>query len=110
MTREVNATNIISYIIQGLNSKTKQRLLADDFIEKDALATLIQEIKIQGKGEKELNSSDEVKLTLYRSGNKDKSRKGVGILVRKDTIISFVPVFERICIAEIKLGLNNKLR
>ena len=94
---------IASLNIQGLNSETKQRLLADDFFEKKIDFMLLQETKIKGSEQLEITSSENKKLILYNSGSKNKSLKGVAVLVKEDTKINFEAISERICVAKIKL-------
>ena len=105
-----NTKGIMSCNIQGLNSEAKQRLLADDFVNKKLSVMLLQETKIQKNEQITIESSNNTKLTLYNSGHKNKSLKGVAVLVRENTKINFQAITERICIAEIKLDENkNKI-
>ena len=70
---------------------------------------MLQETKIQKNVQINIESSNGQKLTLYNSGHNSTWWKGVGILVRENTKISFEAVSERICIAEIKLDNNIKV-
>ena len=104
-----NLKRILSWNIQGLNKETKQKLLADDFVDKNINFMLIQETKIQKNDQISITSSNNTRLTLYNSGHKSKSIKGVAILVRESTKLSFEAISERLCIAEIKLDNKTKI-
>ena len=99
---------IASFNVQGLNNKYKQRILADDFIHMDVDIMAIQETKIQKQEHINIKASDGTPLTLYNSGHPSRSWKGVAILVKDSIKISFKPISERICIAQIKNG-DSKL-
>ena len=99
---------IASFNVQGLNNKYKQRTLGDDFIRLGVDVMAIQETKIQKQESIQIQASDGTRLTLHNSGHSSRSWKGVGILVKDSTKISFKPISERICIAQIKQN-NEKM-
>ena len=93
---------------QGLNKPEKQKLLADDFLDKKCSFMFIQETKIKGNVQIPITSSDNTKLILYNSGN-EKSLKGVAILAKENTNVKFEPISERLCYMKIKLDNNTKI-
>ena len=104
MRKKQNLKYIASYNVQGLNSEVKQKLLADDFIDKKLSIMLLQETKLMNSETLTIVSSNNTSLKLYNSGSKSQSLKGVAILVKENTKIKFEPISERICLAEIAFG------
>ena len=58
----------MSYNVQGLNSKLKQRTLANEFTKKKIIAMLIQETKIAKESQIQIRDKNGNKLTLNNSG------------------------------------------
>ena len=81
---------------------TVQRAVANEFLDKKLTVMLLQETKIQNQDQIEITATNGRKLIMYNSGHKNKSLKGVAVLALKETAITFKPVDERICIAEIR--------
>lgn len=99
---------IASFNVQGLNDKYKQRTLADDFIRLDVDVMAIQETMIKKHKNIQIQASNGTRLTLRNSGHSSRSWEGMRILVKESTKISFKPISERICIAQIKKS-NEKI-
>ena len=109
MTKE-RGNRFCTFNSQGLLDKAKQRHLADDFIQKNIKALLIQETHIQDQGMHILKSTDnKTTLHLYNSGHNTKSRAGVVILVDSNIKLNFSPISERICFATMKISNDQKL-
>ena len=97
-----NLQNIGTFNAQGLLSKTKQMLLADDFLKYNMKALMIQETHMQGNGLIDIKSTEGNTVRLYYSGHNKKSTQGVGIMVHPNTKCEFLPVSSRIMMLTIK--------
>ena len=97
-----NLQNIGTFNAQGLLSKTKQMLLADDFFRYNLKALMIQETHMKGNGLIKIKSSDGKEVSLYYSGHSKKSTQGVGIMVHPSTDCEFLPVSSRLMMITIK--------
>ena len=100
---------ITTFNVQGMNQKSKQKLLADDFEKNNLFCLLIQETKIQQVDSLELKSSSNKSYTIYNSGHKTKSGKGIGRILQTNTKLDFRAVSERICLAKISNGKEKVL-
>ena len=72
-------------------------MLADDFKSYRLSAMAVQETRMKNSAIHTLTSTTGEVLYLYYSGNKEKSRNGVGIIVNANTKVSCKPISDRIC-------------
>ena len=100
-TMKNNLSKIGTFNVQGLLSKTKQLLLADDFLKYNMKALLIQETHLQGSGVLDIKSTNGKVVRLYYNGHQSRSIQGVGILVHPNVNCSFTPVSSRIMMLRI---------
>ena len=99
---KVNLKNIGTFNAQGLLSKTKQMLLADDFYKYNLQALMLQETHMKGNGVLDIKSTTGKTVRLYYSGHKERSSQGVGILVEPTTDCDFTPISSRLMMLTIK--------
>ena len=84
-------------------------MLADDFKSYRLSAMAVQETHMKNSGIHTLTSTTGEVLYLYYSGNKEKSRNGVGIIVNTSTKVSFKPISHRICMLITKFNEKNQV-
>ena len=96
--------NIGTYNVQGLLSKTKQMLIADDFFQYKMSALMLQETHLKGHGAIDIKSSKGKTVRLYYSGHSKKSSNGVGILVDPKTECDYTPISSRLMLLKIENG------
>ena len=105
--KEQAIAKFATFNVQGLLSKTKQMLLADDFLAYNLNALMIQETHLKGQGVLELKSSTGKQVRLYYSGNEKNSSNGVGIIVPPETNCNFLPISDRLIMLTI---LDQKIK
>ena len=84
-------------------------MLADDFKSYRLSAMAVQETHMKNSGIHILTSTSGEVLYLYYSGNKEKSRNGVGIIVNTNTKVSFKPISDRICMLTTNFNDKNQV-
>ena len=99
-----NINKFAAFNCQGLNSDIKKMNIADDFIHHNLTAMKIQKTKLKGNNIYSIYATTGEELHLYNSGH-DKSTCGAGIIMRKNNIIDFKPISERIC--KITIEMND---
>ena len=99
---------ICTYNCQGLLNKTKQKMLADDFLTYKLTAIMaIQETDMKNHGILKITSTCGKELYLYYSGQKEKSMYGVGFIT--DPKAEFTPVSDRICMITTKAANKHRV-
>ena len=107
--RNIKRKRFCTFNCQGLLNTTKQTMLADDFKSYRLSAMAIQETHMKNSGIHTLTSTTGEVLYLYYSGNKEKSRNGVGIIVNTNTKVSFKPISDRICMLTTNFNDKNQV-
>ena len=105
--RKEDSKRFCSFNCQGLvKNKAKIQQLADDFVNQNLTAMMVQETHIQEHG---IHTDNKTTLHLYNSGHPTKSQAGVGIIVRSNTKVQFNPVSDRICVLTTKIHNNQQV-
>ena len=107
--RNIKRKRFCTFNCQGLLNTTKQTMLADDFKSYRLSAMAVQETHMKNSGIHILTSTSGEVLYLYYSGNKEKSRNGVGIIVNTNTKVSFKPISDRICMLTTNFNDKNQV-
>ena len=100
---------ICTFNCQGLLNKTKQQLIADDFIAYNLTIMAIQETNMKNHGVCKIKSTSGKELYLYYSGQEEQSKYGVGFIVDPKCILKFIPVSDRICMITTKISNKHQV-
>ena len=84
-------------------------MLVNNFELYKISALALQEVHIKGYRIMKLTSNTCKTYLLYYSGSKNKSKKGVGIILPSDVNTEYDPICERICKMRIKVNSNLKV-
>ena len=107
--RSIKRKRFCTFNCQGLLNTTKKTLQPDDFKSYRLSAMAIQETHLRNSGVHTLTSTTGEVLYLYYSGNKVKSRNGVGIIVNTNTKVSFKRISDIICMLTRKFDDKNQV-